>query len=69
MTAQGDPAATAETFDITILFWLLLGANLSWKKGVAAQGEHIWIGGAFSSVDGNVIMTITPNSNRSSSMP
>ena len=31
MTAQGDLASTAETFDITILFWLLLGANLSWK--------------------------------------
>ena len=44
----GDQAQAAETLDLTIPFWLLLGTNLSWPQGVVAEGEG-----------GNAVMQIT----------
>ena len=61
MTSSGTPQETAESFDLAIICWRILGANLSRTKGVLTDKEHVWIGGAFKTTqNGSAVMTITP---------
>ena len=43
----GNISQTAETFDLTLLFWLLLGPNRSWGSGVVTEGKPAWSGVSF----------------------
>ena len=51
ITSWGSPDARATTFSLIILWWLVLGIPLSWKKGAVHDGSspHSWIGDAFCS--------------------
>ena len=44
LTAAGGENETDEIFDIAILWWLVLGARLSWRKGSLSDNRHQWIG-------------------------
>ena len=44
LSVSGTPTQAQPIFDITILLWLLMGASLSWEKGVLSSNSHTWIG-------------------------
>ena len=50
IAAAGKPDAVEELVDFIILWWLVLGIPLSWKKGGATRADatHPWIGVLFS---------------------
>ena len=47
----GSPRCRATTFSLVVLFWLVLGIPLSWRKGAlhACTEPHQWIGVVFAS--------------------
>ena len=60
LSAGGSEEEVEATFDVAILWWLVLGSRLSWAKGVAASGSHVWIGIRFLvDADGAAIMEVT----------
>ena len=60
MLATEDKAE--ETFDFVILWWLVLGLPLSWKKGSLTRGSasHRWIGIDFSLSEQGAVMRLPP---------
>eukprot|EP00971_Amphidinium_carterae_P339300 6477003-Amphidinium_carterae.2 len=53
------PSKAKIVVNVAILFWLVLGAPLSWKKGRMGEGEHHWIGVTFKpGCDGCVQMSL-----------
>ena len=44
--ARGSPEGVEEAFDILLLWWLVLGLPLAWKKGSVHMNEqpYDWIG-------------------------
>jgi len=60
IVAGGADEETETIFDVAILWWLVLGSRLSWAKGVATAGSHIWIGIRFHvEADGTAVMEVT----------
>ena len=51
ITSWGERYRRAVTFSMVVLFWLVLGIPLSWKKGAlhAGTSPHTWIGVVYSS--------------------
>ena len=51
-----------ETFDVVILWWLVLGLPLSWKKGTLSRGSevHRWIGIDYTLSPDGAIMRLPP---------
>ena len=51
-----------ETFDLVIVWWLVLGIPLSWKKGSLSEGSlpHRWIGIDYTLCDEGAIMRLPP---------
>merc|ERR1712194_242981 len=51
-----------ETFDVVILWWLVLGLPVSWKKGTSSRGfeVHRWIGIDYSLSPDGAIMRLPP---------
>jgi len=55
----GSDLETARAIDVLLLWWLVLGVPLAWKKGREARGEHSWIGVVFRPLaDHSVVMTL-----------
>ena len=48
-------------FDILLLWWLVIGLDLSWSKESFTSKKHEWIGIGFEIVDGVTSMTIPPD--------
>jgi len=48
--------------DLLLLWWLVLGVPLSWKKGVLSWESHAWIGVVYKPLpSGDVCMTLPPS--------
>ena len=59
LSAAGDDEETTEIFDLAIMWWLVLGARLSWVKGAVSEGVHRWIGIEYSFTEaGDAVMEI-----------
>ncbi|CAK0908047.1 unnamed protein product, partial [Prorocentrum cordatum] len=71
LAVQGPPRACEQEFDLALLWWLVLGLRIAWKKGRHAHGplrggprpalEHEWIGIRFAMAEDCAVMGLTQN--------
>ena len=63
LSCIGSEQAAKLSFDLVILWWMLLGIPLSWKKGsIFTQNvEHRWIGIDYTLVDAGARMRLPPD--------
>ena len=63
LSCIGSEQAAKLSIDLVILWWLLLGIPLSWKKGAiySHEQEHRWIGIIYSLVDDGARMRLPPD--------
>ena len=63
LSVSGSEQAVDKAIDSVILWWLVLGVPLSWKKGmlVDAKSKHTWIGVDFMLRDGGVSAMTLPD--------
>ena len=60
ITVAGSPEVVMGALDVVLLWWLVLGLPLAWKKGALYKDSdtHIWIGVNYQVVDKTVIMAV-----------
>ena len=60
MTLLGDETQQQEAIDVLVLWWLMLGIPLSWKKGsfTPASTPQTWIGADFVVRDSQAIISL-----------
>eukprot|EP00971_Amphidinium_carterae_P269444 5345213-Amphidinium_carterae.1 len=54
------PSRAGLLASLMVLFWLCLGAELSWTKGIFTSGKHSWIGVSFECLptEGMILMSL-----------
>ena len=64
ITVAGSPTTGPKTRDVVLLWWLVLGLPLAWKKGMVYDKteEHTWIGVTFRVLDDNTVAMGIPKS-------
>jgi len=60
-TCCGDKVAVGRAIDMLVLWWLVLGVPLSWRKGALSWDSHCWIGVVYRNAPAcSVIMSLPP---------